>query len=989
MALVIGALASPLITFWPRARPPAFFFELTIRSTLSGFAQLYYDIGSGLNEADSARLPVDGKRDADYKFPLPEGRYASLRFDPTDRPENSITLSNGRIVDASGRILQVIRPDQFKAAQQIEKIEAGVTDVRLTTSAGDGDSNLSVDLGQPLVLRTFVRPSWRTLARRFLVAFLLSSALGLLAAPVVQSSRLKATMNRWSTKVRSWTSAHPQQTVLAVAALAVVVSCYPVVFFGKSFVSPNNHSHTFLLYSEMPTVPGYRDVAIDDEKGSDLGAAMWQNFPYSVVESRGLFKYGELPLWNRYNSCGLPLLGQGLSMCADPWQLLVLLTGGSSGAWDLKYILAKFLFVACIGLCVFQAARHLPAALWIAASAPFIGFFPYRYAHPAFFTLCYAPAILLCWFKLLDASPGRATAAWLATLLLADWCVLNSGAVKEGYILVLALNAAGFLTLLLGKGVIGGKGMKIAQVLFANVLFLAIAMPVWLTFFHALQNSLTVYDAGGAAQLSPSLLVGLFDDIFYRQFSPSESHLDPSLNFLVLLAVLWFLLGFRRVDSRGVTWGLITISLIALAFVFGLVPSQWIIRVPLLKNIVHIDNTFSCVAIVCLLVLAGFGIKAFWTDCRAADFKWIYLRVIAVLACLGLLYLGTTQANIRSVVPALNLGEHIPRSRFFWGYSLSLLLAMILFPCLGRFALIAKRARALPIISLALLFILLHWRFGMHLATPFDPYVMNPHRRVNLTADSSDALKLIKTRTSEPSRSVGLDWALFPGYGGAVEIEQMDGPDPVLNKHYRALIAASGARLIFESWRVWVVAEQLAAEPALFNMLNVRYYLGYVGPHVTLAPSFKKIASLDLDVYESERVWPRAFFTDRLVTYEKDAEFIDLLKKGDGTPFAGLPKQEMENQKELSRFTDAATASTNGKATPATDYVFTNNTTSFKVNATGPGMIVLTEAYVPGDFQARVNGKAANYFRVNSAFKGLFVQEAGDTTFLLLIGRAT
>jgi hypothetical protein len=41
-------------------------------------------------------------------------------------------------------------------------------------------------------------------------------------------------------------------------------------------------------------------------------------------------------------------------------------------------------------------------------------------------------------------------------------------------------------------------------------------------------------------------------------------------------------------------------------------------------------------------------------------------------------------------------------------------------------------------------------------------------------------------------------------------------------------------------------------------------------------------------------------------------------------------------------------------------------------------VIVLTEAYVPEDFQVRVNGKPAKYFRVNSAFKGLFVPEAGD-----------
>jgi hypothetical protein len=161
VALLIGALASPLITFWPRARPPAFFFELTIRSTLSGFAQLYYDIGSGLNESDSSRLPVDGRRDATCKFPLPEGTYAGLRFDPTDRPENSITLSNARIIDATGHVLQKIRPDQFKPAQQIEKIETGETDVRLITSGGDGDSNLSVELDQPLALKTFARPSWQ------------------------------------------------------------------------------------------------------------------------------------------------------------------------------------------------------------------------------------------------------------------------------------------------------------------------------------------------------------------------------------------------------------------------------------------------------------------------------------------------------------------------------------------------------------------------------------------------------------------------------------------------------------------------------------------------------------------------------------------------------------------------------------------------------------------------------------------------------------
>jgi hypothetical protein len=978
-ALLFGLVSAVAFSLWPRASKSAFYFEVTMRSSLAGIAQLYYDTGSGLREADSVRLPTEGgNRDVVYKFPLPGGTYSSLRFDPTDRPGNVIVLSALRIVTGGGQLVRIIEPTQVKASQQIERLERGLDSLSLTTASAAADPILSIELAGPLVLKSFARESWRTFARHFLLSFLLAFTIGLLLAPALRLAQVWAITTRCGSNLRTWSTNHPQRAVLVVAALSVTLSCYPIIFFNKSFISPNNHSHTYLLYGQMPTVPGYKDVTTDDEKGADLGAALWQNWPYSVVESRGLLEYGELPLWNRYNSCGLPLLGQGLSMCADPLQLLVLLTDGSSAAWDLKYLLAKLLFAFCLGLCVLQATRHLPAASIITATAPFIGFFSYRYAHPVFFTLCYAPPVLLCWLKLIDARPGRQTAVWLAAMILADWTLMNSGAVKESYLLLLALNFCGFLTLLLGRSSTGGKGTKLFQAAFTKVLFLAIAMPVWFTFFHALKNSLTAYDAGGAWQLQPSLLIGLFDDIFYRQFNADETHLDPSLNFLALLGVLWFLFSPGRVDERGLSRGLSITSLIALLFVFGIIPPSLIVRLPLLRNVLHIDNAFSCIAIVCLLVLAGFGIKAFWNDCRAGAFKRVYLRVLLLLLGLAAFYFGATQAAQRSSITLLHLGEHIPRSNFFWGYSLSLMLAMAVTPWLARQMILTKRVAASQVFFLALLFVLFHWRQGMHLATPFDAYVMNPQRRVNLVADSSPALTLIKGHAAEPSRTAGLDSAFFPGYGGAVGVEQIDGPDPLLNKHYRALMNAWGIKLLFGSWRFEIAPGHLGADLPLFNMLNVHYFLGDTGMKSEPVPTLSKIASLDLDVFASERTWPRAFFTDRLVTYNREEEFIDLLKKSDGTPLAGIPKEALDNQTELAKFLGAPTAPSNRKATPATNYVLTNNTTSFKVNAAGPGVIVLTEAYVPDDFQVRLNGKPANYFRVNSAFKGLFVPDAGD-----------
>src|SRR5207248_11583037 len=117
-------------------------------------------------------------------------------------------------------------------------------------------------------------------------------------------------------------------------------------------------------------------------------------------------------------------------------------------------------------------------------------------------------------------------------------------------------------------------------------------------------------------------------------------------------------------------------------------------------------------------------------------------------------------------------------------------------------------------------------------------------------------------------------------------IEQIDGPDALVNSHYRALMNAAGIKLLFGIWRYEVSAERLAANLPLFNMLNLRYVLGAPATRLPSIRGIKNIGSLDLNVYESEHAWPRAFFTDRLFTYEREEEMIKLLKSGDGLRFA-------------------------------------------------------------------------------------------------------
>jgi hypothetical protein len=189
--------------------------------------------------------------------------------------------------------------------------------------------------------------------------------------------------------------------------VATMLSCYPVVFFGRSFVSPQFFGVP-LLYDRAPYLPGGSSTAPnEDVHGADVGASPWATQPWSEIESRALLNDGEFPLWNRFNSAGLPLLGQGISMLGDPLHVLPLIGNGSAWSWDLKFILAKFLFVFANALIVFHITRSRAASLLVSASTAFIGFFLFRINHPGFFSLCYGPWILLAWLKLSDLAPGK------------------------------------------------------------------------------------------------------------------------------------------------------------------------------------------------------------------------------------------------------------------------------------------------------------------------------------------------------------------------------------------------------------------------------------------------------------------------------------------------------------------------------------------------------------------------------------------------------
>jgi hypothetical protein len=129
-----------------------------------------------------------------------------------------------------------------------------------------------------------------------------------------------------------------------------------------------------------------------------------------------------------------------------------------------------------------------------------------------------------------------------------------------------------------------------------------------------------------------------------------------------------------------------------------------------------------------------------------------------------------------------------------------------------------------------------------------------------------------------------------------------------------------------------------------------------------------------MESYESPAFWPRAFFTDSVAVYDSLPQYMSWIKAGDGRPFAAVEHSDWTALSPQPRVSGDLGAR---QVRPAADYKLTENTTSFTVSATGPGFIVLTEAYERGNFRATVNGVEVPYIRVNHAFKGVYVDAPG------------
>ncbi len=981
-ALLAAALLSAVVAlpFLPAAkmRPDLYQLELRVTSPVVAQFQIFYDDGGGIREQLSGRAALQPSAGpVTVRVPIAPGTYRKLRLDPLDRPGN-VVLEDLRLISQHGGTLARIPLRDFKPVHQVASVRPRGDGIEITVAPGDNDPQLYLDLPAPL----HVTASWLDFARTALPVMLpVFGALALLLFLFDRTAALRARL----AAAGSWLGARPVAAVALGAVLATVVSLHPVIFLGRSLVSPN--FGTVLLYDTYPTLPGYKDSAVVDARLSDVGAVMWQHVPFSMMQRRALAA-GELPLWNRANAAGVPLLAQGQSMFGDPLHLGVIAADGAAWAWDAKYVVAKALFALGLGLCVLTLLRAgrpetsraaLGAAVLVAVAAPYIGFFHYRINHPAYFSLCYAPWPLYCLLRLAFAASRREIVFAGTGLIAANFALMNSGTVKEAYMLLVSVNFAGAAVIFAAGGTLRQRLGKLIALAWAGLIFVLLTAPIWATFLTTLRQAYTGYNTATAYQIQPTLLLGLFDEIFYRPLLNDDRVFSPSLNFLFLAGFLYLLATLRLQFARAAVAALAAASLVPLALAFGLVPPTWIVTIPFLSNIAHLDNTFSCVLIVLWGVLAGVGFATAAERLGTKEGRADLIIAGLLLGALAFGWIAFRQAAHRPILgPIFTVhqpGQVLAIAPFIWHYLAALLLGCVALALVARRIFIRGALTPSTGLLCAGAVAVLLWRHGVYTdAVGFDHFTLRPPARVDFHA-RSPAIDFVRAaHAREPGRGYGIQGNFFPGWTGVYNLETVHGPDALVNPWLRELVGVSGVERIWD-WRLYSEAAGVAQVRPFFDALNVRFYFDILSKHPALAANLSFVHGSDLDVYESRTVWPRAFFTDRLGAYAKPEELVPLLRGADGKPLAAAQADDPDAAAVLAKLPRDLAGRT---AVAATAYRLTPNTTRFKVRATGPGVVVLTEVFWAGDFRAEINGRKAQVLRLNHAFKGVAIEAAGE-----------
>lgn len=124
--------------------------RINMRSSVASMAQVFFDLGQGFREPDSAYkdvLPRPAFEDLDFAV-LPT-KILAIRFDPFTTA-GEMTVGSAALINGSGKILHQFALEDFAPGNQIKSLQQTPEGLKIVTDTPAPDPWLKVKLASPL-----------------------------------------------------------------------------------------------------------------------------------------------------------------------------------------------------------------------------------------------------------------------------------------------------------------------------------------------------------------------------------------------------------------------------------------------------------------------------------------------------------------------------------------------------------------------------------------------------------------------------------------------------------------------------------------------------------------------------------------------------------------------------------------------------------------------------------------------------------------------
>ena len=156
------------------------FLDVTMSASVDSTAQVYYNLGQGLNEKQSRRMRTANEDTLrKYRFKLPNKTIYDLRLDPL-RTAGKVRIGAIKVTDAFGNLLRVIPLDQLVPLHQIKSINSRSDGIEIVVSENANDPQIALPMKEalnfedklPFPMRQWLLAIMEVLAQLVLFVFL-------------------------------------------------------------------------------------------------------------------------------------------------------------------------------------------------------------------------------------------------------------------------------------------------------------------------------------------------------------------------------------------------------------------------------------------------------------------------------------------------------------------------------------------------------------------------------------------------------------------------------------------------------------------------------------------------------------------------------------------------------------------------------------------------------------------------------------------------